>query len=69
MNFQFFKDEQYILEFIMWNDHLKGKEIEATSDEKPEDDELEDEDGILNLKTKIIPKGMVKLECIFNYDE
>ena len=53
----------------MCNGHFKGKEIDDTPDEKPVDDELEDEDGILNLKTNTIPKGMVELECIFDCDE
>ena len=46
----------------MCSGHFKGKEIDVTPDEKPENDELKDEDGILNLKTNTIPKGMVELE-------
>ena len=53
----------------MWNDHFKGKEIDDILDDKLENDELEDEEGILNLKTNTIPKGMVELECIFYHDE
>lgn len=53
----------------MLNDHFKGKEIDDTPDDKPKDEELEDEDGILNLKTNSIPKGMVELECIFDQAE
>ena len=53
----------------MCNYFFKGKEIDDTLDEKPKDDELEDEDGILNLEINSIPKGMVKLECIFYCDE
>ena len=49
----------------MCNGHFKGQEIDDTLDEKLENDELEDEDGILNLKTNTIPKGMVELEHIF----
>ena len=49
--------------------HFEGQEIDDTPDDKPKDDELEDKDGILNLKTNTIPKGMVELECIFDHDE
>ena len=69
MNFQVFQDDQHILEFIMCNGHFKGKEIDDTLDDKPEGDELKDEDGILNLKTNTIPKGMVELELIFDHGE
>ena len=44
----------------MFSHHFEGQEI---------DDELKDEDGILNLKTNTIPKGMVELEHIFDHDE
>ena len=60
-NFQVFQDDQHILEFIMCSFHFEGQEIDDTPDEKPKDDELEDEDGILHLKTNTIPKGMVEL--------
>ena len=53
----------------MCSHHFQGQEIDDTPDEKLEDDELEDEDGILNLKTNTIPKGMVELEHIFYCDE
>ena len=53
----------------MCNDHFKGQEIDDTPDEKLGDEELEDEDGILNLKTNTIPKGMVDLEHIFKHNE
>ena len=53
----------------MCSRHFEGQEIDDTPDDKPEDDELEDEDGILNLKTNTIPKGMVELECIFDHNE
>ena len=49
--------------------HFEGQEIDDTPDEKLEDHEIEDEDGILNLKTNTITKGMVELECIFDHDE
>jgi hypothetical protein len=65
-NFKVFQDDQHILEFIMCNGHFKGQEIDDTLDNKPEDDELEDEDEILNLKTNTILKGMVELEYIFS---
>ena len=58
---QVFQNDQHILEFIMCSHHFEGQEIDNTPDEKLEDDELEDEDGILNLKTNTIPKGMVEL--------
>ena len=41
----------------MCSHHFEGQEIDDTPDDKPEDD-----DGILNLKTNTIPKGMVELE-------
>ena len=53
----------------MCSRHFQWQEIDDTPDEKPEDDELEDDDGILNLKTNTIPKGMVELERIFDRDE
>ena len=68
-NFQVFQDDQHILKFIMCSGHFRGQEIDDTLDDKPKNDELEDEDGILNLKTNTIPKGMVELEYIFNHDE
>ena len=68
-NFQVFQDDQHILKFIMCNGHFKGKDIDDTLDDKPKDDELEDEDGILNLKINTIPKGMVELEHIFDRDK
>ena len=49
-NFQIFQDDQHIIKFIMCNGHFKGQEIDETLGDKPEDDELEDEDGILNLR-------------------
>ena len=48
----------------MCSHHFEGQKIDDTSD-----DELEDEVGILNLKTNTIPKGMVELEHIFDRDE
>lgn len=53
----------------MCNNHFKGQEIDDTLDDKPKDEELEDEDGIHNLKTNTITKGMVKLECIYDHNE
>ena len=53
----------------MCSHHFQGQEIDDTFDDKPKDDELEDEDGILNLKMNTVLKGMVELECIFDYDE
>ena len=67
--FQDFQDGQNILKFIMYNGCFKWQEIDDTLDEKAKNDELEDEDGILNLKTNTIPKGMVDMECIFDHDE
>lgn len=61
-NFQVFQDDQHIVKFIMSSGHFKGKEVDDTHDDKTENDEIEDEDGILNLKTNTIPKGMVELE-------
>lgn len=69
IKFQVFQDDQHKLEFIMWNGHFKGQEIDDNLDDKPKDNELEDKNGIQNLKTNTIPKGMVELECIFDYDE
>ena len=68
-NIQVFQDDQNILNFIMCSHHFQGQEIDDTPDDKPEDDELEDDDGILNLKTNTITKGMFELECIFYHDE
>ena len=68
-NFQVFQDDQNILEFIMCNGLFKGQEIDDTPKDKPKDDELEGEDGIINLKTNLIPNGMVDLERIFDWDE
>ena len=51
----------------MCSGHFEGKEIDDTPDEKPEGDELEDKDGILNLKTNTIPKEMVELKYIFDH--
>lgn len=53
----------------MCNDHFKVQEIYDTPYEKPKDDELEDEDGTLILKTNTIPEGMVELEHIFYHNE
>lgn len=69
LNFQVFYDDQHILEFIMCNAIFKGQEIDDTFDDKLKDDELEDEDEIINLKTNTIPKGMAELECIFDKDK
>ena len=49
--------------------HFQGQEIDDTPDDKPEDDELEDDDGILNLKTNTIRKGMVELERIYDHNK
>ena len=68
-NLQVFQDDQHILEFIMCNSLFKGQEIDDTPNDKPKDDELEDEDGIINFKTNTIHKGMVEFECIFSRDE
>ena len=40
----------------MCSHHFEGQKIDDTPDEKAKDDELEDEDRILNLKTNTIPK-------------
>ena len=69
IKFQVFQDNQHILEFIVCNCHFKRQDIDDTPDDKPENDEFEDEDEILNLKTNTIPKGMVELEHIFYHDE
>ena len=68
-NFQVFQDDQHILKFIMCNGPFKVQDIDDTPDEKTENDELEDGDGIPNLKTNTIPRGMVDLERIFDHDE
>ena len=49
--------------------HFEGQDIDDVLDNEPENDKLEDEDEILNLKTNTIPKGMVELECIFDRDK
>ena len=53
----------------MTSGHFKEKEINDTPDDKLENDEIQDEDGILNLRTNTIPKGMVELECSLDRDE
>ena len=53
----------------MSSHHFQEQEIDDTPDDKTKDDELEDEDGILNQKSNTIPKGVVKLERIFDHDE
>ena len=53
----------------MCNGLFKGQDIDDTPNNKTEEDELEDEDGIKNLKINTIPKGMVELNFIFNQDE
>jgi len=68
-NFQVFQDDIHILEFLMCSHHFQWKEIDNMPNDKLEDDELKDDDGILNLKTNTIPKGMVELERIFDCDE
>ena len=44
----------------MCNGLFKGQEIDDTPNEKLEDDEIEDEDKIINLKTNTIPKEMLE---------
>ena len=51
-NLQVFQDDQHILKFIMCNGHFQGWQIDDTPDDKPKGDELEDEDGVLNLKNQ-----------------
>ena len=41
----------------MCSGHFEGQENENPHDDKLENDEFKDEDGILNLKTNTIPKG------------
>lgn len=63
-HFQVFNYDKHILEFIT------GSEVFATQiidEDDPEEVEL-DIEGVTNLKTNMIPRGMVQLEHIFDLD-
>lgn len=57
-NFQVFKDDKHILDFITSSDVFAAQIID---EEEPEEAEI-DIEGILNLKTNTIPR-MLKSEC------
>lgn len=64
-NFQIFEDDKHILDFLTNSDVFLSHIIDEEDIE-----ELEfDPEGILNLKTNTIPKGMVELETIFDVDK
>lgn len=52
---------------MIYEEIEEGKEAEIVNPDEIE--ERENEDGIWNLKTNTIPKGMVDLEWIFDNDE
>lgn len=62
-NFQVFDDDGHILEFLTSSNVFATQIIDE--DEMTKGAEF-DVDGILNLKTNIIPKGMIQLERIFD---
>lgn len=64
-NFQVFEDDKHILDFLTNTDVFLAQIID---EEEAEGAEL-DAEGILNLKTNTIPKGMVELERIFDPDK
>lgn len=65
-NFQLFDDDDHIREFLTSSDVFATLIIDE--DEIVEEAEF-DNDGILNLKTNIIPRRMIQLERIFDQDQ
>lgn len=64
-HFQVFNDDKNILDFITSSNVFATQIIDEA---KPKEDEL-DIEGVINLKTDTIPRGMVLLECIFDLDQ
>jgi len=63
-NFQVFEDDQHILNFLSSSDMFTAQIID---EEEVEPTEI-DLEGVLNLKTNTIPRGMVELERLFDTD-
>lgn len=61
---QVFNDDKHILQFITSRDVFIAQIIDETD---PQEAEL-DIEGVINLKTNTIPRGMVQLEHIFDLD-
>ncbi|XP_057847899.2 uncharacterized protein LOC131057758 [Cryptomeria japonica] len=66
MNFQVFNDDGHIHEFLTSSNVFTTQIIDG--DEGTKEFEFDD-DGVLNLKTNILPRGMIQLERIFNQDQ
>lgn len=65
-NFEVFEDDDHICEFLLSSDIFATQIIDE--DETIEEAEFDD-DGIMNLKINIIPRGIIKLERMFNQDQ
>ena len=50
-------------------DNKLEEDKEGERDNLDEKEEMEDKDGVWNLKMNTIPKGMVELEIMFDNDE
>lgn len=64
-NFQVFDDDKQILDFLTSSGVFEAQIIDEEETEEAEFDTK----GILNLKTNVIPKGMVELERLFDPDK
>lgn len=68
-NFQVFDDDWHILSFLASSDVFEGHIIDESNSDQVDwnlgDCDIE---GVLNLKSNSIPKGMVALEIIFDLD-
>lgn len=64
-NFQLFEDDKHILYFITSLDVFASQIIDET---EPQEVEM-DLEGVINLKTNTILRGMVQLERIFYLDK
>lgn len=64
-NFQVFEDDKHILDFLTNTDVFLTQMI----DEEDIEGAVFDPEGIVNLKTNTIPKGMIELELIFDLDK
>lgn len=62
---QVFNDDKHILQFITSSDVFATQIIDEAD---PSEAEL-DIEGVINLKTNTIPRGMVQLECVFDLDQ
>lgn len=64
-NFQVFDDDKQILDFLTCSGVFEAQII----DEEETEEAKCDTEGILNLKTNVIPRGMVELERLFDTDK